>query len=289
MSIHRRAVKWEHGEIPENLLNMAREHGPLATSWNCLPRAGRAGYKHVGLELEVVAGGEPAEDVAGAILQMCSEHALANAVEVFRVDAYNEAGDRLGDLLIRIAPDGGADEIENSHMGGGARWALRALDDTHKRHMATLDVIPKMVEMVGTCLEAMGGAVAQAAQAKMDFASNEAEQAAEQYRHEKQMRLLEMLGAHMSADRSKNAGRSPLADLLATMPDEIRELLREILGVTFGDMVKAVQTSDPEQRRAQLEACLERITPAQKLAMGERLPEEWRTQLLSAWRAELQG
>lgn len=288
MSIHRRAVKWEHGEIPETLLNLAREHGPKATSWNALARAGRAGFKHVGLEIEVVTGGEPPEDVAGAILAMVGEHAERTAVEVYRIDAYDESGARLGDVLIRMG-DGSADEIENSAAGGGARWALKALNETHARHMTTLDVIPKMVEMVGQCLEAMGGAVASAAEAKMAYASNEHEQQAAEHTHEKQMRMLELLAAHMSADNKTATGRSPLADLLATMPDEIREQLREILGPTFGDMVKAVQNQDPEERRAQVQACLERITPAQKLAMGSQLPEEWRTQLLAAWRAELAG
>ncbi len=287
MTIHRRATKWEHGELPENLLNLAREHGTNATHWNALARAGRGGYKHVGLELEVIAGGEPPEDIAGAILSMITEHAAAHAVEVFRVDAYDEKGDRLGDILIRVDTDGGADEIEQSGMGGGARWALRALDETHKRHMKTLDVIPQLIEMVGSCLEAMSGAVASAAQAKMDYASGEADQAAEQHSHEKQMRFLDMFAAHMQADGAKNAGRSPLADLLAKLPDDVREVLRSILGDVFGDMAKAVHTEDREARKAQVQACLERISPAQKLAMGEQLPEEWRTKLMAAWRAEL--
>ena len=111
MTIHRRAVEWKHGDIPENLLNLAREHGPKATSWNALARSGRNGYKHVGLEIEVIAGGEPAEDVAGAILSMISEYGQAQAVAVFRIDAYDESGARLGDVLVRIAEDGGADGI----------------------------------------------------------------------------------------------------------------------------------------------------------------------------------
>ncbi len=287
MTIHRRATKWEHGEIPENLLNLAREHGPKATSWNALARAGRGGYKHVGLELEVVTGGEPPEDVAGAVLSMVSDYSKAHAVEIFRVDAYDERGDRLGECLIRVDLDGGADEYDHPNMGGGARWALKALDDTHKRHMSTLDVIPKMVEMVGQCLEAMGAAVASAAEARMNFAAGEAEQQAADHAHQKQMRLIELLAAHLSADATKKQGASPLASLLATMPDDVRETLREILGPLYGDMVKAVHQEDPEVRKAQLAACLERIPPAQKLAMGERIPEEWRTQLLAAWRAEL--
>ena len=290
MTIHRRATEWKHGEIPETLLNLARETGAKATSWNVLARAGRGGYKHVGLELEVIAGGEPAEDVAGALLAMMSEHAAATLCEVFRVDAYDENGDRLGDVLIRVSSDGkDADEVGGDNMGGGARWALKALDDTHKRHMKTLEVIPQMVEMVGQCLEAMGGAVASAAQAKMDFASGEAQQQEQQNTHDKQMRLLELLAAHMSADSKTAAGRSSLADLLATMPDDVRETLREILGPLFDDMSKAVHTADKAERAAQLQAVLERITPAQKLAMGTKLPEEWRTQLLAAWRAELAG
>lgn len=285
MSIHRRAVKWEHGEIPETLLNLAREHGPKATSWNALARAGRAGFKHVGLEIEVVSGGEPAEEIAGAILQMVSEHAAANAVEVYRIDAYDESGARLGDVLIRVG-DGGADAIE-TNMGGGTRWALKALDDTHQRHMKTLDVIPQLVEMVGQCLEAMGGAVASAAEAKMAYASNEAEQQTAEHTHEKQMRMLELLAAHMGASSKSGGGRSPLADLLATMPDDVREILREILGPLFGEMSKAVYEADPEVRKAQLTAIIERIEPSQKMAMGKRLPEEWQTQLLAAWQAEL--
>ncbi len=289
MTIHKRATKWEHGELPESLVNLARECGPKATSWNCLARSGRGGYKHVGLELEVIAGGEPAEDIAGALLEMVNAHAATSLCEVFRIDAYDTDGDRLGDVLIRIQQGGEADDVNADNMSGGARWALKALDDTHKRHMKTLEVIPQMVEMVGQCLEAMGGAVASAAQAKMDFASNEAAQAEEQHTHDKQMRLLELLAAHMSADSKTAAGRSSLADLLATMPDDVRETLREILGPLFDDMSKAVHTTGKAERAAQLQAVLERITPAQKLAMGTRLPEEWRTQLLAAWRAELAG
>ncbi|HUU94322.1 MAG TPA: hypothetical protein VM487_01165 [Phycisphaerae bacterium] len=269
------------------MLNLAREHGPKATSWNALPRAGRSGYKHAGLEIEVIAGGEPAEDVAGAILQMVSEYSAAHAVPVFRIDAYDESGARLGDVLVRIADDGGADEIETSNMGGGARWALKALDDTHGRHMKTLDVIPQLVEMVGQCLEAMGGAVASAAEAKMAYASNEAEAQAAEHTHEKQMRMLELLAAHMGASSATAKGRSPLADLLATMPDDVRETLREILGPLFGEMAKAVHEADPEIRKAQLAAIIERIEPSMKLEMGAKLPEEWQTQLLAAWRAEL--
>jgi hypothetical protein len=285
MSIHRRAVEWKHGEIPENLLGMAREFGPRATSWNCLPRSGRAGYKHVGLEIEVIAGGEPPEDVAGAILAMISEHAEANGVAVFRIDAYDETGARLGDVLVRIAEDGVADEVDGS--GGGARWALKALDETHKRHMKTLDVIPQMIEMVGQCLEAMGGAVASAAQAKMDFASGEAEQQEQQNTHDKQMRMLELFAAHMGAAGSKKDGRSPLADLLATMPDDVKAILKRILGPLFDEMAEAVGNPDREVRAAQLEAVLQRVSPSQKVAMGSELPEQWRTQLLAAWQAEL--
>lgn len=288
MTIHRKATAWEHGEVPESLLGIAREHGSKATSWNCLARSGRSGYKHVGLELEVVSDANPPhpEDVAGAILQLVSEHATTSGTELYRIDAYDEGGVLLGNIVLRMGGDGQVDEVETGGSGAG-RWALKALNETHQRHMKTLDVIPQMVEMVGQCLEAMGGAVAQAAEARMNFASNEAEQQAEQHAHEKQMRMLELLAAHMSADTKKQGGRSPLADLLATMPDDIRETLREILGPLFGDMVKAVHTEDAEERKAKIAACLERIEPSQKLAMGTRLPEEWRTQLLAAWRAEL--
>lgn len=287
MTIHRRAVEWKHGDIPENLLNLAREHGPKATSWNALARSGRAGYKHVGLEIEVISGGEPAEDVAGAILAMISEYGQAHAVEVFRIDAYDESGARLGDVLVRVAEDGGADEIASQNMGGGARWALKALDDTHQRHMKTLDVLPQLVEMVGQCLEAMGGAVASAAEAKMQYASNEAAQQEEQHTHEKQMRMLELLAAHMSADKTAKGGRSPLADLLATMPPDVKATLRDILGPLFDEMAAAVANPDREVRQAQLAAVMERITQQQKLRMGQEVPGEWQTQLLAAWRAEL--
>lgn len=263
---------------------MAREYGPAATSWNALARSGRSGYKHVGLEIEVI-DGDPPEEIAGAILAMVTEHAQAVGGDLYRIDAYDQTGARLGDMVLRVG-DGQADEVETGGSGAG-RWALKALSDVHARHMTTLDVIPKMVEMVGQCLEAMGGAVAQAAEAKMAYASNEAEQQAQQHTHDKQMRLLELLAAHMSADSKTAHGRSPLADLLATMPDDVRDILREILGPLFTDMAQAVQTQDRDERRAQIQAVLERIEPAQKLAMGTRLPEEWRTQLLAAWRAEL--
>lgn len=287
MTIHRRAVEWKHGEIPENLVGMCKTHKATATSYNALARSGRNGYKHVGLEIEVIAGGEPDEDVAGAILAMISEYSSDKGVAVFRVDAYDENGALLDSVLVRVAEDGGADEMENA--GGGARWALKALDETHKRHMKTLEVIPKMVEMVGQCLEAMGGAVASAAEARMNYAANEAAQQEEQHTHDKQMRLLELLAAHMSSDNAKNAGRSPLADLLATMPDDVKDILRGILGPLFQEMANAVSNPDKEVRKAQLSAVLERVSQAQKLEMGTKVPEEWRTQLLAAWRAELAG
>ena len=287
MSIHRRAVKWEHGEIPETLLNLAREFGSKATSWNALARAGRGGYKHVGLELEVVSGGEPAEDVAGAILAMVSEYSTHNGVAVFRIDAYDESGARLGDVVLRIDVDGQADEIEHSPAGGGARWALKALDETHTRHMKTLDVIPVMVEMVGQCLEAMAGAIASAAQSKMEFASNEAAQQEAQHTHEKQMRMLELLASHMRSSKASSDGGSPLASVLARMPESVKLTLRDILGPLFDEMVVAVAHPDAEIRRAQLSACIERIEAAQKVAMGARIPAEWQTELLSAWTAKL--
>ena len=271
--------------MPETLLNLAREHTGKATSWNALARSGRSGYKHVGLEIEVVEAGPP-EEVAGAILQMVMEHATAHGVDVFRIDAYDERGARLGDMVLRVGDGGAVDEVDTG-TGGGARWALKALNETHTRHMTTLDVIPKMVEMVGQCLEAMGGAVASAAEAKMAYASNEAEAQAAEHTHEKQMRMLELLASHMGASATAAKGRSPLADLLATMPPEVKATLREILGPLFDDMVGAVQVTDPEIRKAQLAAMMERIEPGMKLAMGQRLPAEWQTQLLAAWRAEL--
>lgn len=285
MTIHRRATKWEHGEVPETLLTLAREHGPRAVSWNALARSGRSGYKHVGLELEVV-DSEPPEDVAGAILQMVTEYGATNGVDLFRVDAYDASGARLGDMVLRIGEGGVADEVE-AGPGGGARWALKALNDIHQRYVGTLDALTKMVEMVAGCLEAMGGAVASAAQTRMEFAAGEAERDAAAHTHEKQMRLLELLAAHIGADRTKHAGSSPLATLLATMPDDVRETLRSILGDLYGDMLKAVHTSDPEIRREQLTACISRVSPSQKMEMGDRIPEEWRVKLLAAWRAEL--
>jgi hypothetical protein len=237
------------------------------------------------LEIEVVEAGPP-EDVAGAILQMVMEHATAHGVDVFRIDAYDKDGARLGDMVLRVGDGGAVDEVDTG-TGGGARWALKALSETHARHMTTLDVIPRMVEMVGQCLEAMGGAVASAAEAKMAYASNEAEAQAAEHTHEKQMRMLELLAAHIGSSSATAKGRSPLADLLATMPDDVRETLREILGPLFGEMAKAVHAADPEIRKAQLSAIIERIEPAMKLEMGARLPEEWQTQLLAAWRAEL--
>ncbi len=290
MTIHRRATTWTHGEVPENLLNMAREYGPAALSWNCLARSGRTGYKHVGLEIEVVPGDslDTPEDVAGALLTLMFEHAATSGVEFYRIDAYDEKGDRLGDIVLRMGESGGADEVDTS-SGAASRWALKALDSTHKQHMETLKVIPQLVEMVGQCLEAMGGAVASAAEARMSYANNEAEQQAEQNRHEKQMRVMELLAAHMSADAKGSGPRSSLADLLATMPVDVKDTLKRILGPLFDEMVAAVAQQDPEIRQAQVGAVLERITPAQKLAMGTEIPEEWRTQLLAAWHAELRG
>jgi hypothetical protein len=218
---------------------------------------------------------------------MVSEYATAHAVAVFRVDAYDESGARLGDVLRRIGPDGEADEIENSNMGGGARWALKALDETHQRHMKTLDVIPRLVEMVGQCLEAMGGAVASAAEARMAYASNEQEQQAAEHTHAKQMRLLELLASHMSASKQASGGGSPLAAVFGRMPADVKATLQDILGPLYSEMVAAVAQADGEIRKAQLAACIERISDAQKLAMGQRIPGDWQQQLLAAWQAEL--
>jgi hypothetical protein len=284
MTIHRRATSWEHGEVPEGLLNLCREHAGKAVSWNALARAGRGGYKHVGLEIEVV-DTEPAEDVAGAILGMVVEHSSSQGTELYRVDAYDESGARLGDTVLRIGGDGGADEVDTSG-GGGGRWALRALTDTHNRHMATLDHLAKMVEMVAQCLEAMGGAVAQAAEAKMAYASNEAEVASEQHRHDKQMRMMELLATHMSASKEQATGGA-LGALLDKMPADVKDTLFAVLGELYSDMVDASQETDPEIRKAKLQACIERITSAQKTALGARVPADWQARLLAAWRAEL--
>jgi hypothetical protein len=101
------------------------------------------------------------------------------------------------------------------------------------------------------------------------------------------MRIMELLAAHMSASKQATGGRSPLADLLATMPAEIKTQLREILGPLFDEMATAVGNADREVRQAQLSAVMERITPTQKARMGAEIPGEWQTQLLAAWRAEL--
>lgn len=287
MAIHRRVTPWTHGAVPESLLSLTREHAAKATAFVALPHLGRGGFKHCGLEVEIVEqGSHTHEEVAGAIMAMVVEHAETGVGQGrYRIDAIDENGDRLGDVVLRVGDDGEADDVETGNASG--RWALRALDDVHKRHLATLDKIAGMVEMVGNCLDAMAGAVAAAAEAKMSYANADAEREENQQRHEKQIMFLQFL---MKQTGRGGVAVESLASFLDSAPEAVRDgIARSIGAELYAELRAAAAEPDADQRKMKLVAVFGRITPAMKLALGQNVPTEWQEKLMAVLQAELGG
>lgn len=292
--IHRRVTKWEHGSVPENLLGLCRQYSGRVATVHALERRGRTGFKHVGLELEVDKDSPPpVEDFAGAILAMMAEHAKAHDVDHFRVDFFDSNMDKLDDLSLRVSPDGEADEIGDA-MGFQGKFLLRLLGlaekmvkESHERHMSTLDKVEGLTEQVALAMEALSGAVASAAESEMKNAEGAAGREEARYKHERDMKLLDLLLARVGfGGKGKNA--NPLAKLREEMPDETKAVVHEILGDDlWNDLNEACDEQDKEARAAKLMAVLSRLSPAQKDRLGEELPQEWQAKMTAAFEATL--
>lgn len=288
MTIHTRATTYDHGFMPEQLVTMCGELHPRASSWHALARAGRVGYKHCGLTVEVVDGeGHTPEDVAGAVLAMVAKHHGQTGCALYRIDAHDANGDRLGDgLPLRMGEDG-ADDVADSAVGGVPKWVSDYLKQVQDAHIATLKVVPDVMTIAKDAMEALATAVGEVCEIRWESSGDDNERIAEEHKHERNMAFLSMFAPLLAADRARQAGRSPLADLLATMPDDVKTTLRECIGADFDVLCDAAGEANPEARRERIAAVLGRLTPSQKAALGERIPPEWQTQIQAAFRAEL--
>jgi hypothetical protein len=230
--------------------------------------------------------------VASAILALVTEHAQGDeGAAYYRVDALDASGARLNGespCILRMGDTGDAEDAEPLSAGAAqGRWALRALNDTHARYIALLTNMDKLSNMVAECLEAMAGAVAGAAQARMDFAANEAEREAENRKHEKQMKLLEWLMAQQAAGKGTPRSAGPITAWLAALAVEHREIVRDVLGAEeWGDLCRAADMPMGGERREVLRAILSRVTAAQQAELARRLPTSVLLQLQAAARAE---
>jgi hypothetical protein len=230
--------------------------------------------------------------VASAVLALVTEHAQGDdGATYYRIDAFDESGARLNaesPLVLRMGDAGEAEDVEGLTPGAAqARWALRALNETHTRYVGLMGNLDKMVGMVAECLEAMAGAVAGAAQARMDFAANEAERESEARQHEKQMKLLEWLMQQQAASRGVAPNAGAITAWLASLATEHREVVRDVLGAEqWGDLCRAADMPMGDERREVLRAILSRVTAAQQAELARRLPTSVLLQLQAAARAE---
>ena len=283
MTIHRRAEAWDAGDIPETLLTLCREH-LQADAWHVLAKSGRSGYKASGLELEVdnSKNTHDAAEVAGAVSAMINEHHDAHGHPFYRVDAM-QGKHVLGQVVLKLGPDG-AEDLQS--LSGGA-WAIKELGATHKRYLDLLDKMGGVVDLAAQCMDAMAGAVASAADARLNYASGEAEAREGERNHEKQMRVMDFLMSHASTSKP---GSNPLRDVLREMPAELVDEMKDIMGDdNFQLLMKAAASANPAERRNLLTHALERITEPQKVALVDALPKEWHSRLLLAFQSVLQG
>ena len=282
MTIHRRAEAWDAGDIPETLITLVREHCTAADSWHVLAKSGRNGYRASGMELEVdnADNSHAAPEIAGAISKMLTEHHDAHAAPFYRIDALVD-GRVLAQVVLKLGPDG-PEDLQS--MSGGA-WAVKELGATHKRYIELLDKIGGVVDLAATCMDAMAGAVGNAADARMRYAAGETEAAESAQTHEKQMTVLQWLMTQSHVSKQSN----PLASVMKEMPQDLLDKMKNIVGEDcFGLFVRAAGTHDKAERRNVLTAALERIPEPQKAALAAMLPKEWHGKLMAAFQAVLQ-
>jgi len=279
--------------MPEQLVAMVREHHPAATLWEALARSGRVGYKHCGLEVHVVDAGEhTAEDVAGAVLAMVAKHHGSTGCALYRINARDEAGDLCGDpLALRMADDGEADDATPEVAGAPPKWVIDYLKAIQAAHIQTLQAMPGVMTIAKDAMEAMANAIGEVCEVRWEQSGEDADDRDRQRKHERSMQresaFLDMFMPYIASSMG-GARRSPLADLLATMPDEVKTALRECLGTAlFDDLVAVAAIDDTDARKLALVEVAKRITPEMKAAMGARIPEQWQSQITSALRAEL--
>lgn len=280
--------------MPENLLALCREYLGRVTSVHALVRAGRAGYKHVGLELEVDRESPPnAEDFAGAILAMMVEHAKAEDVDHFRVDFFDANMDRLADLPMHVNAEGDADEVGEGGGGVATKVMLRLIgmletqvQGSHNRYVGLMDKLEGLVEQVSLAMEALSGAVASAAENQMSNAEASAARDEARYSHERNMKLLDILIARVGFAGGKDG--TGLAKLLEEMPAEIRDNICTAIGAdNWAALLACSAEKDPATQASMLAAILGRLTPAEQAALGRAVPAEWQAKIQAAFEATL--
>lgn len=295
--LHRRATKWEHGDVPENLLGLCREYRGRVAHVHCLRRAGRTGFKHVGLELEVDRDSPPSdEDFAGAILSMMVDHAKAHDVDHFRVDFFDDNMDKLADLPMKVSPEGDVDEW----MEGGSNVATKVLlrlidklethvDHGHTRYCGLLEKIEGLTEQIALSMEALAGAVATASDQQMQNAEASAGRAEAEYKHERDMKLLDLLISRVGSSGA-SSGANPLRKMHDAMPDDVKDGMKAVVGEdNWSAYLACVAETDRAKQASMLAAILGRLSSEQKAALGRAVPGEWQAKMQAAFEATLAG
>jgi len=288
--LHRRATKWDHGSVPENLLGLCREYVGRVAAVHALVRSGRSGFKHVGLELEVDRESPPnVEDFAGAVLAMMVEHAKGEGVDHFRVDFFDENMDKLADLPMKVDAEGEVDELADGSSNVATKVLLRlvsiqesAIDKAHGRYAGLLDKLEGLVEQVALAMEALSGAVAKAAESELANAEAAGGRAEADHKHERDMKLLDLLIARVGNASTKN----PLDKLMADMPPDVKAKIRDAMGDDWWDALElAVKEKDPAKQAEMLAALLKRVTPEQRERMTREVPADWQAKMYAAFEA----
>lgn len=301
MPVYRKQNKHMTVSIPSSLLELVKLHHPRAHRWEALARAGQKGYKHVGLVIEVTDddGTKPPThaEVARAIVSMLhedQEKREGDAPVGYRIDALDEDDARLNDPGLYLPfSDGEASDDETTQ----GRWALKALDALHKRHLDLLDRIGVMTgpieaagQMAQDSLEALARLVADVIEIKLDAADKRMESEDEERKHERKMKLLDFIIA-----QSAGAG--------SNSPTPLLELLKRIDGTPDGDAVADALGADNlsavrnaaanPDRAARAEALVQLLTrfrsEPEVAAKLNALPEKLRNDFQAAIMAEIKA
>lgn len=294
MTIHRDTGTKHSGPIPARLMALCKEYHSKAVKWEALERYGKHGYRHCGLSIQVVHDEKdpptPAK-VATALLAMMEEHQKAageNPTEGYRLDAYNDKGDRLngdGDF-IRFA-DGQADDLLDMRDKGS--WALKALNDTHKRYVELLDKIGPAIGVATEALDALVEVVGETLQVQRDNAEQRLEGEEAERSHERRMKMLDFLMDNVGASKSKSD--SPLADLLHDLPPKVKDEIRDGIGTDFWDaLVVASENPDRGMRAEQLTALMKRMNAdAVIVAKLKKVEKKWQDRFKAVLLTEIKA
>lgn len=299
MTIHRKAEKTAQGPVPAKLMQLCKEWHSKAVRWECLERFGKHGYRHCGLEIQVVHDDPKkppqAAEVASALLAMMADHQDAmrdKAPEGYRIDAYDGQDVRLnpnGDFL-RFA-DGEPDDLLDARDKG--TWAFKALDQTHKRYIDLLDRVGPAIAVATDALDALTAVVADAIQIRTDEADRRLESEEDERKHERRMRIMDFLMENSAGFGFGGSGKSdsPLADTIDAMPKGVEKTLRDGFGEDlFSAFVAAAKNPDRATRSEQIQALAKRLNMEPRAVQATKdIPKKWRDRFQAALMAEVKA